>query len=221
MRTVRIAAAAALVAVLCSLAQATPSGAATTSARSLAAALAVRAESGSSTYQRTAFRHWVDANHDCQDTRAEVLISESRSTVHYTTTRHCKVATGRWVSPYDGATWTRASDVDIDHVVALKEAWESGARSWTSTNRERYANDLGHPWTLEAVTDNVNASKADRDFAQWRPSAGWPQCSYALKVATVKYRWRLAVDPAERTALLRILSGSCGAQRVTIPARAL
>jgi hypothetical protein len=63
------------------------------------------------------------------------------------------------VSWYDGATWTIPSDVDIDHVVALKEAWESGAWSWTAANRQRFANDLGYAWTLDAVTDNVNASK--------------------------------------------------------------
>ena len=62
------------------------------------------------------------------------------------------------------------SDVDIDHVVALKEAWDSGARSWSSVNRKRYANDLGYSGTLVAVTDNVNASKGDRDVAQWLPS---------------------------------------------------
>jgi Protein of unknown function (DUF1524) len=87
----------------------------------------------------------------------------------YTTTQRCAVSRGRWVSSYDGATWIIPSDVDIDHVVALKEAWESGARTWSATNRQRFANDLGHGWTLEAVTDNVNASKGDRDPAAWLP----------------------------------------------------
>ncbi len=80
------------------------------------------------------FRHWTDANGDCQDTRAEVLITESRVTPRYTTTRQCAVLSGRWISPYDGAVWTLASDVDIDHRVALKEAWESGGSptTWVS-----------------------------------------------------------------------------------------
>jgi hypothetical protein len=212
---------AALVALLCSLGQAPPSGAATTTARQLAAGLVVRAESGSSTYGRTAFKHWVDANGDCQDTRVEVLVAESRVAPSYTTSRHCTVSRGRWVSPYDGATWTNPSDVDIDHVVALKEAWESGARSWTAANRQRFANDLGHNWTLEAVTDNVNASKGERDPAEWLPATSSARCSYAIKWATVKYRWRLSINTSERTALLNILTGSCGAKAATIPARAI
>jgi uncharacterized protein DUF1524 len=143
--------------------------AATITARSLLGHVTVAAESGSTTYDRARFTHWSDDNRDCQDTRAEVLIAESRATPRYTMTRRCAVLSGRWISPYDGATWTLASDVDIDHRVALKEAWESGARSWSAADRQRFANDLGFGATLEAVTDNVNFSKGDRDPAQWLP----------------------------------------------------
>ncbi len=195
--------------------------AATTTARQLAAALPVRSEGGSTTYSRTSFKHWIDANGDCQDTRTEVLVAESRVAPTYTSARHCSVSRGRWISPYDYATWTNPSDVDIDHVVALQEAWESGARIWGPVNRERFANDLGHPWSLEAVTDNVNASKGSRDPAQWLPAGPAARGSFAIKWVTVKYRWRLSVDPAERAALLNILSGSYGAKQVSIPARAL
>jgi hypothetical protein len=216
----KLAALAALVTLLASVAQAPPSGATTTTARSLAAGLPVRAESGSTSYVRTAFHHWIDADHDCRDTRAEVLISESRSPVTYTTSGHCTVKTGRWLSSYDGRTWTLASDVDIDHVVPLKEAWESGARSWSATTRERYANDLAYAPTLEAVTDNVNASKGDRDPGEWLPPAASARCNYAIHWAVVKYRWRLAVDTRERNTLLYILSGSCGARSVALPGHA-
>ena len=138
----------------------------------------------------------------------------------FTTSRRCTVARGRWVSWYDGATWTIPSDVDIDHVVALKKAWESGAWSWTATNRQRFANDLGYAWTLDAVTDNVNARKGDRDPAQWLPPSPSVRCSYTIHWAAVKYRWRLGVDSTERATLLSILSGTCGARGVTVPARA-
>jgi hypothetical protein len=70
--------------------------------------------------------------------------------------------------PYDGATWTAASDVDIDHVVPLKNAWISGASSWTTTKRESFANDLTRP-QLIAVTDNVNQSKSDKSPDVWKP----------------------------------------------------
>jgi len=126
----------ALVAV-CASALAGPSAqASTTTARALLSKLTVKAESGSGTYSRSYFRHWIDADGDRCDTREEVLIAESKVTVRFGS--GCRVTTGKWYSWYDGATWTNASDLDIDHVVALKEAWESGARSWSSTNRTRY-----------------------------------------------------------------------------------
>ena len=150
--------------------------AATTSARTLLGRLAVAGERGSSAYDRDKFKHWTDRNGDCQDTRAEVLIKETRAPVTFTTSRHCTVATGQWYSYYDGKTWTQAGDVDIDHMVALREAWESGARSWTASDRTRYANDGGIAPSLAAVTDNVNQSKGDRNPADWMPSRSSVRC---------------------------------------------
>jgi hypothetical protein len=106
-------------------------------------------------------------------------------------------------------------------MVPLKEAWESGARSWSATNRRRFANDLGHGASLEAVTDNVNQSKGDRDPADWLPPRASLHCKYAIRWVVVKYRWRLSVNSAERTALLDVLTGACGATSLTVPARAI
>ncbi|HEU5036377.1 MAG TPA: HNH endonuclease family protein [Nocardioides sp.] len=145
-------------------------------------------------YDRDLFTHWVDADHDCQDTREEVLVAESRVPVD-----GCTVTTGEWFSWYDRETWTRASDVDIDHLVPLKEAWDSGARAWDADTRERYANDLGDPRTLVAVTDNVNQSKGDRDVAEWLPDYG--VCRYVRQWTAVKLRWGLTVDPDEKATL--------------------
>ena len=194
--------------------------AATTTARALLGSVPVKAEGGSTTYDRTLFRHWIDANGDCQNTRAEVLVAESRVTPRFTDGRRCAVLSGRWTSLYDGATWTLASDVDIEHRVALKEAWESGARSWTAADRQRFANDLSFGATLETVTDNVNSAKQDRDPAQWLPPLAANRCDYAIKWVQVKYRWRMTMDTAERTKLSGILSGSCGTRTITIPTRA-
>ncbi len=193
----------------------------TTTARALLFKIAVSAEGGSTTYDRTYFRHWIDSNGDCQNTRAEVLIAESRVTPTYTSSSRCTVAAGRWYSYYDGSTWTNPSDVDIDHVVALKEAWESGARSWSSTTRTRFANDLSYGRSLVAVTDNVNASKGDRDPAQWLPPRSSVHCRYATTWVLIKYRWRLSIDSTEKSRLSSLLSGACGASTVTIPARAI
>ena len=152
-------------------------------------------------YDRDLFRHWIDADGDCQDTREEVLVAESRVPIG-----GCTPTAGEWLSPYDHQTWTASSDVDIDHLVPLKEAWDSGARGWGERRRERYANDLGDPRTLVAVTDNVNQSKGDRDVAEWLPDQG--VCAYVRWWTAVKLRWGLAVDPTERAALVELV-GSC------------
>ena len=164
-------------------------------------------------YDRSLFRHWTDADRDCQDTRAEVLQAETTTPVRFTTARRCTVATGRWTSSYDGRTWTAASDVDVDHVVALAEAWRSGADRWTSARRHAYANDLADPRSLAAVTDEVNQSKGDRDPAAWLPALD--RCRYVADWTAVKLRWGLSADAAER----RVLEGhaaSCPAATVTV-----
>ena len=93
----------------------------------------------SSGYSRSKFGDWIDADGDGLDTRAEVLIDESKVSV---TISRGIVRTGRWVSLYDNLTWTIGTDVDIDHVVALSEAWKSGAYRWSASRRLAFANDL-------------------------------------------------------------------------------
>ncbi|WP_231929610.1 HNH endonuclease family protein [Micromonospora inositola] len=82
----------------------------------------------------------------------------------------CALSGGRWYSYYDNTYWTITSDLDIDHMVPLAEAWDSGARNWTTSRRQSYANDLGDSRPLVAVTDNVNQAKGDQDPATWMPS---------------------------------------------------
>jgi hypothetical protein len=103
---------------------------------------------------------------------------------------------------------------------ALKEAWESGARTWAAADRQRFANDLAFGQTLLAVTDNANSAKQDGDPAQWMPPLAANHCNYAIAWVQVKYRWRLTVDAAERTRLTTVLSGACGQRTVPIPTRA-
>lgn len=150
-------------------------------------------------YDRSLFPHWKDADGDCQDTRHEVLVAESGVAPGYTSSSRCSVATGRWFSYYDRVTWTVASDVDIDHMVPLAESWDSGARSWTTTRRQSFANDLGDYRSLVAVTDDVNQSKGDQDPATWLPT--YDRCRYLLDWTSVKIRWGLTVDSAEKNAL--------------------
>lgn len=154
-------------------------------------------------YVRDLFRHWVDADGDGCDTRAEVLIAEADAEV--TMADGCLVTAGRWFSYYDRVSWTDPGDVDIDHVVPLAEAWDSGAGDWTPLRREQYANDLGDPHSLVGVTDDVNQSKADQDPATWTPP--FDRCRYLRDFVTVKVRWGLSVDPAEREAMTSIADG--------------
>lgn len=151
-------------------------------------------------YKRSLFKHWIDANKNGKDTRAEVLIAESLVAVTFSSTGKT-VSTGKWLSLYDGETWTKASDVDIDHVVALAEAWRSGAWKWTSARRQAYANDLGVPWTLRAVTDNVNQEKSDDDPTYWLPPLESATCLYLTEWVAVKIRWKLNVDSEERQSI--------------------
>jgi len=156
-------------------------------------------------YARSKFVLWIDADHDGCNTRAEVLIAESRVTA--TIGAHCAV-TGSWRSAYDGVTTTKASSFDIDHVVPLKEAWDSGAWQWTADQRTAYANDLGDSRTLRAVSAASNRSKGDRDPADWWPPALSFRCVYAGEWVAVKTRWQLSVDSRERTAVASLL-GTC------------
>ncbi|NEA30747.1 HNH endonuclease family protein [Streptomyces sp. SID13031] len=191
-----------------------PAAAANITASDLLATLSVQVENGTG-YDRALFPHWIDADSDTCDTREEILIAESTTTP--TTGASCKVISGTWNSWYDGAIWINPSDVDIDHVVALKEAWDSGANAWTTAKRQRYANDLDYAWSLDAVTDNVNQSKSDKDPAQWLPPLASVKCTYAIHWTAVKYRWHLAIDTAEKNALAAILTGSCGSTSIPTP----
>ena len=195
-----------------------PAQAATTTARDLLAAVPTATEVRTG-YSRDLFTHWIDANSNGCNTRAEVLIAESQTTVARTGT--CTITSGRWYSPYDQATWTAPSDVDIDHMVPLAEAWDSGARTWTASRRTAFANDLGLADSLIAVTDSVNQSKGDQDPAQWMPSNTSYTCAYVTAWIRLKYRWNLSVDQAERTALTSLLnSGACGDRTIDAPPRA-
>lgn len=152
-------------------------------------------------YERDKFRHWIDANSDCQDTRDEVLAAESLVTVS-----GCDIQRGKWRSYYDGVTTRDSTAFDIDHLVALAEAWDSGAKRWNATTREQFANDLRDPRSLVAVSASSNRSKSDRDPADWMPALG--RCKYIGQWVAVKIRWHLKVNPAERRAL-RKHAGDC------------
>jgi hypothetical protein len=148
------------------------------------------------------FKHWVDVDRDCQTARAEVLIAETLAPVTFTTTKNCTVATGRWYSYYDARTFTTASEVSVDHMVALAEAWDSGASLWTAADRQAFANDLGDPRSLIGVSISSNSSKSDSDPVDWLPAN--EKCRYVADWVAVKIRWSLTVDQAEKDRLTQL-----------------
>ena len=162
-------------------------------------------------YSRDLFRHWVDADGDGCDTRDEVLIAEAEEAPSVGAS--CSLSGGRWYSYYDGVSQTSASALDIDHLVPLAEAWDSGAGSWSSATRQAYANDLGDRRTLVGVTSSVNRSKGDQDVAEWLPAQ--QQCRYLREWVAVKHRWRLSVDSDERGAM-RSLAAGCADSTITV-----
>ncbi|WP_328978418.1 HNH endonuclease family protein [Streptomyces canus] len=157
-------------------------------------------------YERTKFRHWIDADRDGCSTRAEVLLAEAVTAPEQSA--GCQLTGGSWYSPYDDTYFTAARALDIDHLVPLAEAWDSGASTWTAAERQAYANDLDDARALIAVSAASNRSKADQDPTTWQPSATGYHCTYATDWVAIKTRWSLAVDPAEQTAISETL-GTC------------
>ncbi|MEO7721480.1 MAG: cell wall-binding repeat-containing protein [Pseudolysinimonas sp.] len=161
---------------------------------------------------------WIYQTGDGCDTRADVLKAQTDVPVTFTTAGGCTVATGEWHSWYDDKVWTDASDVQIDHLVPLGEAWASGASSWNSAQRSAYANDIGIGYALQAVTSSVNESKSDDDPAHWMPPAAAAACQYVTDWMLVKYRWSLTIDTAENSKLNEVLgTGGCGDTIVALP----
>ncbi|KMP05019.1 secreted protein [Coccidioides immitis H538.4] len=145
-------------------------------ARAALAELTVAPQGPQDGYSRDLFPHWITVSGEC-NTRETVL---RRDGTDVTIDDNCYPTQGNWYSPYDGGRWDQASDVDIDHVVPLSNAWKSGAREWTTERRRQFANDLENP-QLIAVTDNVNQEKGDKGPEDWKPPlaqkrAHWKRC---------------------------------------------
>ena len=147
-------------------------------------------------YNRALFKHWIDADKDGCDTRAEVLIEEAVTKPKVGS--KCLLTGGKWLSAYDGKSVSKSSDLDVDHMVPLAEAWDSGAQAWDAKKREVYANDQTDPRHLIAVTGASNRSKSDRDPAEWMPTNKAYTCEYLVNWISIKVRWSLSVDKKEK-----------------------
>ena len=165
----------------------------------------VTAPDRSTKYSRAQFKHWIDADKDGCNTRAEVLIEEA--IIEPKIGPKCKLSGGQWLSLYDGKTITNATQLDVDHLVPLAEAWRSGAWKWTAIQRQAFANDLENSEVLIAVTLSTNRSKGDKDPALWLPVN--EQCTYIKNWIEIKVKYSLTVDVKEAIKLNSLID-SCG-----------
>lgn len=208
-----IAAAAALGGLMAPPAAAAPGDTVTTTLYDAVRSLPV-ADENRTGYDRDLFRHWVDADRDGCHTRAEVLLEEA--IVPPMVGTRCALAGGVWHSYYDGVEQTDPRALDIDHMVPLAEAWDSGASAWSAQDRQDYANDLDDSRSLVAVTARENRSKADQDPAEWMPTDPAAHCRYLGEWVAVKTRWALTVDADEALAL-RDMTAVCPNALLTVP----
>ncbi len=167
------------------------------------------AEESRAGYTRDKFRHWntgLDPADGC-NTRAEVLLAEA--TEAPSVAAGCKLSEGEWLSYYDEQEVTDPAKLDIDHMVPLAEAWDSGASAWDAKRREAYANDQDAATSLVAVTARTNRQKADQDPATWMPPAPNATCRYLAEWTATKLRWGLAADQSEIDAINVYAGGPC------------
>ena len=147
-----------------------------------------------SLYSRKEWPHWVDGDNDCQSTRHELLIATSNRPVNFKDSRKCTVVLGEWYDVYTGKTFTRASDLDIDHIVPLAHAHRSGAANWSRGQKRIFAND---PVNLIVVDDSTNQSKSDKAPHEWMPPRQGYWCTYIAKWVEVKEKYKLSSSANE------------------------
>jgi len=152
-------------------------------------------------FDRKDWPHWIDEDGDCQDTRAEMLIKYNTGELKFKRNKECNVSWGRWVCPYTGKELTKASDVDIDHVVPLANAHRSGGATWTREQKREFAND---PLNLLVVDDAANQAKGDKGPDEWKPESKRYWKEYAWRWKTVKEKYNLTISRPETWALIEM-----------------
>lgn len=148
-----------------------------------------------SSYKRSLYSHWSDADGDCQNTRHELLIINSLQPVTFTNAKKCTVKTGLWWDPYTGRSFTLASDLDIDHLVPLAHAHAHGGDAWDAQKRKAFANDSIN---LVAVDDETNRNKSAKAPQQWMPPNKEYWCQYVSRWQAVKDKYQLTYGLEEK-----------------------
>ncbi len=172
--------------------------------------LEVKGRAPKTGYSRAAFTHWSDLNRDGCDSRNEILKRDLTQIIFKTGTRDCKVISGQLLDPFSGKTLifsSSKSTVDIDHLVSLSNAWQTGAAYFDKKTRESLAND---PLNLLAVDAKLNRQKGDGDAATWLPPLKSFRCKYVAIQVAVKAKYLLWVTSAEREAIIKVLDNCPG-----------
>lgn len=163
-------------------------------------------------YERDLFGYPTGFGGGC-DTREMVLRRDSLTPAQVDP-YGCKVLAGDWLSLYDGLHYDQPSELEIDHVVALKEAWDSGAWQWPAAALHAFANDLADVRTLRAVSTATNRAKGDKDPSNWLPPDSNDVCRYVADWVAIKVRWQLSMDQSEYGRVRNVLKGPCAGARV-------
>tara|TARA_Y100000588_G_scaffold95024_1_gene103056 strand:- start:6122 stop:7384 length:1263 start_codon:yes stop_codon:yes gene_type:complete len=156
-------------------------------------------------YSRSEWNHWIDTDKDCQNARHEVLIEESLEPVEFKTDKKCQVKSGKWFAVYSGQEVTDATKLDIDHMVPLKNAHDSGGWSWDKDRKKAFANDMEYQDHLIAVTASANRKKGAKGPEGWKPSNKDYWCDYAIDWIKIKMDWDLTATQLEWEALQGML----------------
>lgn len=172
--------------------------------------LEVKGRAPKTGYARSQFPHWSDPDRNGCDARNDILKRDLTNITYKAGTRDCKVIAGQLLDPFSGKVITFSADkvvIDIDHVVALSNAWQTGAAYFDKNKRSQIAND---PLNLLAVDAKLNRKKGDGDAATWLPPYKAFRCEYVARQVAVKAKYGLWVTQPEKAAIGKILSTCVG-----------
>jgi len=144
-----------------------------------------------SEYNPNQFKLWVDEDQDCQDTRAETMIRYNTGVPGFKSDSRCKIMTGAWICPYTGNYYFIAFDLEVDHVVPLRHAWDTGADSWTEEKKKQFAND---PDNLIVVSKDEKKRKGSRGITEWLPENDVFHKAYISKFMYIKEKYGLKMS---------------------------
>lgn len=165
-------------------------------------------------YNRKEWKHWNSIT-GCWDVREQVLANQAvagslvlldgKGKTVTDVNAACSIQSGKWIDPYTNAEFTDPGELDIDHLIPLSRAAQSGGQAWDSARKQAYANDLTYSSHLLAVDAGENRTKGDKGPAAWKPKNEGYWCSYATAWVQVSTNYGLSISPADKNAVIEML----------------